>query len=328
MRGWIGCGPGAPKRGNVRSPARAGAVVLASAFLWGCSLQDVTLVEVEDVVVAEVLVMVEDSATHDLANRVSAFLHRTVGGAGAGFHPVPGARIEVRRSDGLTLELAEAPLEECVATLPVDGTGSCYLAAPAAAGRLRSGDSLSLTVTLPGGGVLEGRTTVPGAFSVENVVPGDFCRLAPGTPLELRWSPSEGAWAYVNETNVYGLPPLFPELDLEDPLYLLGLSVSAADTTIVFPGEFGVFNRFEVERAVSLALQEGLPAGTWAEVSITAVDRNYVNWVRGGNFNPSGQVRVSSLAGDGIGLFGAATVRRFAVTTDAADPRELASCIP
>jgi len=37
---------------------------------------------------------------------------------------------------------------------------------------------------------------------------------------------------------------------------------------------------------------------------VAAADRNYVNAVRGGGFNPSGPVRVSSVVGDGIGTFG------------------------
>ena len=54
-------------------------------------------------------------------------------------------------------------------------------------------------------------------------------------------------------------------------------------------------------------------AGVTAEVSITAVDGNYVNWARGGNFNPSGQVRVPSLSGDGTGVFGTTVGRSFDV---------------
>jgi hypothetical protein len=39
-------------------------------------------------------------------------------------------------------------------------------------------------------------------------------------------------------------------------------------------------------------------------LTVAAVDRNYVNGVRGGSFNPSGRVRVSSVTGDGEGVFG------------------------
>jgi hypothetical protein len=72
----------------------------------------------------------------------------------------------------------------------------------------------------------------------------------------------------------------------------------------VFPSEFGVFDRFDLPRALVLALQEGLPDGVSAHITIGAADQNYVNWSRRGTFNPSGLVRVSSLRGDGIGVFG------------------------
>ena len=84
----------------------------------------------------------------------------------------------------------------------------------------------------------------------------------------------------------------------------------------MFPSEFGVFDRFDLEQDLALRLQRGLPAGTDAVVTIAAVERNYVNWVRGGSFNPSGQVRVASLRGDGTGVFGAAVVRRFSVVAE------------
>jgi hypothetical protein len=41
-----------------------------------------------------------------------------------------------------------------------------------------------------------------------------------------------------------------------------------------------------------------------AEMVVAAIDRNYLNGVRGGSFNPSGTVRVSSVSGDGVGVFG------------------------
>ncbi len=39
-------------------------------------------------------------------------------------------------------------------------------------------------------------------------------------------------------------------------------------------------------------------------MTVAAADRNYINGVRGGSFNPSGQVRISSVTGDGVGVFG------------------------
>lgn len=49
---------------------------------------------------------------------------------------------------------------------------------------------------------------------------------------------------------------------------------------------------------------------------IAAGDRNYVNWLRGGRFNPSGMIRVPSVHGDGTGVFGSvASTRRLLITT-------------
>ncbi len=296
----------AGRRGSVRWMASAFMVAVMPA----CAIQERTIVEVEDVVVAEVYV--EVGATAAGGSRVIAFLHRTVGGLGPGFHPVPGARPVIRRGTGETLELGPAELETCAATLPVDGTGSCYWLPPSVAGTLLPGEALELTIELRDGAVLRSATRIPGDFALAGVGPEKTCLLPPDTPWELRWSVAEGAWSYVNETAIYGLPAALAPRGIEveeDPLELLGLSISAADTAIVFPAEFGVFNRFELDRALALALQGGLPAGTSARIAITAADRNYVNWVRGGNFNPSGQVRVPSIRGGGTGVF-AATVTR------------------
>jgi hypothetical protein len=50
-----------------------------------------------------------------------------------------------------------------------------------------------------------------------------------------------------------------------------------------------------------------------ADVVIAAADRNYVNWERGGNFNPSGLVRIGSVRGDGFGVFGSLVVKSFQI---------------
>ena len=110
------------------------------------------------------------------------------------------------------------------------------------------------------------------------------------------------------------------ELD-RDPLRLFGLSLSSRDTTIVFPTEFGLFERFDDDLTAALAfLQGGLPSRNAvpvvAQVVIAAADRNYVNWERGSNFNPSGPVRVPSVHGDGTGVIGSMVPRSFQVTVD------------
>jgi hypothetical protein len=65
-----------------------------------------------------------------------------------------------------------------------------------------------------------------------------------------------------------------------------------------------VFDRFSFNQNLLRLLQTGLPGGTTARVVVAAADRNYINGVRGGSFNPSGPVRISSVVGDGVGVFG------------------------
>ena len=184
------------------------------------------------------------------------------------------------------------------------------------------GTVVEARVEAGGFGTLTGVTNLPGEFVLLAPEAGTgSCILGADETLEIRWTRAEGAWAYVGESLISGLPGVLASrgseatLD-EDPLRLLGLSISAADTTMAFPGEFGLFDRFDLEREVAVLLQEGLPENTSAEVSIAAVDRNYVNWVRGGNFSPSGTVRVPSLRGErGSGVFASYISRGFRVLT-------------
>ncbi|NJD18613.1 MAG: hypothetical protein FIA95_04930 [Gemmatimonadetes bacterium] len=297
--------------------ARAAAVAaLAMGVLAaGCTLEEVTLVESEDVVVAEVYVQV--GGGENGLNRVTAWLHRTLAVGSPESESVPGAMVLITDARGISLELAETTAETCVYLTAVDGDGTCYATTAEFAGEIFPGDVLEVELALPGGGLIRGSSRVPEAFVMVAPAGAAQCRLEPLTPFEVRWSGSPGAWAYVSETLISGLREALAPQGItvkKAPLYLLGLSVSAEDTTIVLPGEFGVFDRFDLDQGLAGALQKGLPAGTDADVVITAADRNYVNWVRGGNFNPSGVVKIPSLRGDGTGVFATSVSRRFRVT--------------
>jgi hypothetical protein len=291
----------------------------APALLAGCDIDEITIVEIEDVVIAEIYVNLAEDPTE---NEIRAYLHHTVGAPGSGLDELPNALIVVRRSDGLTLDLVLTGLEACLDSLLTVESGACFLADPAQTPNLSPGDLLEVEVTFADGGTLFGAARVPSSFQIDGI--STTCRLDPNTLLPIRWSRSEGAWAYYNEISILGLPDaLEPEgiVVVEDPLHLLGLSISDQDTTIVFPSEFGVFDRFDLDQDLSTRLQDGLPTSTRAEVSITAVEGNFVNWARGGNLNPSGQVRVPSLRGDGTGVFGATVNRGFdVVSSDQASP--------
>ena len=285
----------------------------APTLLAACDLEEITIVEIVDVVIAEIYVNLAEDPTE---NEIRAYLHHTVGAPGSGVDELTDALIVVGRSDGLTLDLAVNELDACLDSLPTVGSGVCFLANPAQTPNLRPGDLLEVEVTLADGGTLLGAARVPSSFQIEGI--STNCRLDPNTLLPVHWSRSEGAWAYFNETSILGLPDALEPEGIaveEDPLKLLGLSISEQDTTIVFPSEFGVFDRFDLAQDLATRLQDGLPTSTTAEVSITAVEGNFVNWVRGGNFNPSGQVRVPSLRGDGTGVFAATVSRRFVVVS-------------
>ncbi len=292
-----------------RGFAASAALLLAAAWLSGCEIATVEVAVPADIVVAEVYLRPE------LA-RQEVFLYRTTPGSDSTIR-VTGAEVRVRNEAGV--ELVFFPgfnptvRQQCAyyTQYPEGQGGSCYTSLPVP-DFVRPGMTYRLDVTLSDGRRLTGRTTVPGEFEV--ILPGSAaCLVEPARSFRLVWSQSEGARAYQTVANFQNLAKGLAELGIPEPpneLELVGLSVGGADTTIVFPGEFGVFDRFTVERDLLLALQDGLPNGARAEIIVAAGDQNYVNWARGGNFNPSGQVRVPSVSGDGTGVFGSLVVRR------------------
>jgi len=255
--------------------------------------------------------------------RIRAFLHRTVGTDAS--RSVDGARIVVREEEGEEIELQGMAREACVlgeldgaaAPLP-PGEGSCYGLERQRLDAIDAGDEIDVRIELADGGTLTGRTTIPGDFALR--VPGpetDACHLPADTVLPLLWTRSPGTWAYSVETLIFGLrDALGSGVEIpSDPLFLLGLSLTDSDTTLAFPREVGVFDRLDLDRELTLALQDGLPPGTSATITVAALDRNWVNWARGGDFNPSGQIRVPSLQGRGTGVLASVNRRSFRVNT-------------
>lgn len=300
-------------------------VLLGAALLAGCELQEVVLAEPENLVVAEVFLQ-----TGAFGPRGIAYLHRSIG---APVTRVPDALVELVTSSGQTFRFNSVGLTQCVlGTIPLEVEGSCYILDSDAHPLLVPGARFDVRVTVPDLGTLEGSTTVPGNFALVRPTPAEqaSCSIPPATPLELTWTSSAGAWAYVAETEIFGLPDILREQGIEvedDPLVLVGLSISRSDTTIVFPTEFGLFDRFDLDRDLANLLQRGLPEGAGAAVVLAAGDRNYVNWVRGGGFNPSGTVRVPSLIGTaGTGVVGSQVVRRLFVVAEDPEVRTAPPC--
>lgn len=304
----------APRRhGSGR--AAAALVLLLAAAPGACTLADVTIPAGEDRVVVEAVIRAG-------ADRQNVLLHRTVeDGVVRG---VPGARVVVRdQASGAEVVFAPAGAE-CYtladgytgsSALQVDAT--CYRSPAAAGSFVQPGHTYELRIELPGGGgTVRGHTRVPGPFMLRGLAfspagpPGEApaCVLPPDTPFPLTWSRAHGAWSYLVAMRVSGLREALAGRgipDVPERLELLGLAISETDTVIVVPGEVGVFDRFSQNQELLLALRGGFPAGVNVELLVAAADRNYVNGVRGGRFNPSGQVRISSVGGAGaVGVFG------------------------
>jgi hypothetical protein len=289
-------------------------------LVWSCGIDPVAVTLPEDVVVAEVFL-------RSGSGRQLAFLHRTLG-SGRG-DTVPNAVVQVIAPDGRVLRFSRVSPIDCLtdraAGQPVP-IGTCYagggggIAMPP--GQLPPtidpGSTYELRITLLDGKVMTGTTRVPGTFAFRRPATTN-CSLPPDTRLDLGWTPSQNAWVYVAETTMSGIQTALAARNIfvpDDNLRLLGLAISRADTAIVFPTEFGVFERGDDETGpVLAAIQNGLPAGVTARIQLAAADRNYVNWMRGGNFNPSGPVRVPSIRGEGTGAFGSLVSRTITIRT-------------
>lgn len=286
-----------------------------SLTVSACELDEVSLAQPEDILVVESYIMVGDGL-----DQATAFLHWTLGTRSA--RDLLDLDVTMTREDGTEVFLLAGDMDACIIPgLEEVVEGVCYSTGFNPEGFFAPGTRVELEVILDEDDVLKGGTTIPEDIQLIRPVVRNQCALKPGEELEFVWTRSPGVWAYAAETEIQDLRGALAlqGLDVEtDSVALVGLAISDSDTTVVFPREFGVFERFSLEQEVAVALQEGLPRGAVAEVVIGALDRNYINWVRGGNFNPSGPVRVSSLRGAGVGVLG--SVVRRAITVRGGEP--------
>jgi hypothetical protein len=299
-----------------RSVARAAHLLPAVLLLSGCELREITIALPQDIIVAEVVLQ-------EGSSRQTAYIHRTLSPRGTA--RVLDARVYVHDEErDHTIQYFADADSLCLSPAPPPGlasTGTCYVAR-GPADLVRTGARYTLRIEVPDRPELVGATRVPADFDITTPT-GPECHLQPRTSLTLAWTASADAWVYVTQARFTGLldalraqgvalPPTVPD----EPIDLLGLAIGAADTTIVFPSGFGLFDRAdEALHPILVAIGDGLPAGVTVALVVAAADRNYVNWVRGGAFNPSGTVRVPSIRGGGTGVFGSLVTRRRAVDT-------------
>jgi hypothetical protein len=251
-----------------------------------------------------------------------AFLHRSLGVSDdSAAQAVPNARIEVSSASGAVFSFNSAPDSVCV--VPRSDSrgiiqGSCYRATTQAT--ILPGQTYSLRIQLADGGVMVGTTHVPGDFTLIRPIVAT-CALAANQTLPIQWTRSDSAWVYESEATLRGIRALLANQGVkvkDDPWRLYGLSASSSDTVVIFPRDLGLFQRFDENQTLALiAIEGGLPSGTIADVIIGSADRNYVNWERGGDFNPSGQVRVASIRGAGSGVFASMVTKSFRVRVGA-----------
>lgn len=245
--------------------------------------------------------------------------------------PEPGASVIIREAGGAAVTLSQVALEVCANTAPSPALeevpeirASCYATGSEDALVVLPGSTYELEVRTVGGERVRGRTTVPGGFagvrpSVPPSQPLPICGLPPRQNLELMWTQSAGAWSYLATVRITGLGSALSGTDIVAPnsVELTGLSISQTDTTLVLPAEFGLFELADLDDRLLILLQEGFPEGVNAHLRVNALDRNYVNAIRGGSFNPSGPVRVSSVVGDGVGVFGSYVPRELFIVVEA-----------
>jgi len=299
---------------------RYGPLLALALSASGCELAEVTTAPSDDLLVVEAVLRSDLDPQRIL-------LHRTLQGVDAG--PVEDATVTVTGEDGRVHVFRQGG--DCyridrryLETDSIAFRGTCYSTLTLDDRWVIPGRSYELRVQTREGLVARGRTTVPGEFVLVNVPStprgdtGTFptCSLPPDTPLPVTWTVAEGTWSYVAQLRISGLRrALEPRgINAPEPLELRGVAVSQSDTTILLPTQFGVFERFQYDQDLLVAIQNGLPDSTQMELVVAAADRNWVNGVRGGSFNPSGQVRISSVIGDGVvGVFGSLVPMRSAI---------------
>jgi hypothetical protein len=283
----------------------------AAVLLAGCTIADVTVAPGDNRLVVEAVLRTDSRAQFIL-------LHRAVQDGVADAET--GAQVMVTRGDGLRVPFQQTGASVCYSIDPaylevedpIEIRGTCYGSSPEHGDWVQPGATYDLSIRTAAGEEAVARTTVPGRFDLKGVpfsrvrdASSAICTLPPQTPLPLTWTQAAGAWGYIAPLRVHGLRSVLPDtFDAPDPLQVVGVSVSARDTSLVLPGEFGVFDRFDFNQNLLRLLQTGLPSGVTARVVVAAADRNYINGVRGGAFNPSGPIRISSIVGDAVGVFG------------------------
>lgn len=273
--------------------------------LGACDLDEVTIPSGDDTLIVEAVL-------RSGAPVQRVLLHRTIDG------PVvrgePGAEVIVVSASGDTLAFAERSQSDCIAsdTPPHDTEASCYLAENVPASWIEPGVEYELHVHTTRGEHAFGRTQVPDDFAMVGLPThgpgggGYHCTLPPQQSVDLFWTASPTASAYLSELQASGLRDALADAgipDIPEPLTLTGVSVSSTDTTINLPSAYGVEERWELDQDLLRAVKDGFPEGVRLAVVVAAGDKNLTDSYRE-EVGLTGLVRGPSVTGDGTGVFG------------------------
>ncbi|HYJ79121.1 MAG TPA: DUF4249 family protein, partial [Longimicrobiaceae bacterium] len=257
-------------RGSLMRLAGFGAMAAVLAAAGACDLAEVAIVPGEDVIVVEAVLRTDQ-------NTQQVLLHRTLQGRDVG--TVADASVVVTGPGGTRYEFAQDGACYLIDRRYLESDslsfhGTCYQSVEVTRW-VQAGSTYDLRVETSDGRVILGRTTVPGAFgltttpsSPNNDFPPPFCSLQPNTTHPILWTSSAGAWSYVAQLRISGLrAALEPQgIGAPEPLELRGLAVSETDTRILLPSEFGVFERFQYDEELLVAIQGGFPDGVQMEL--------------------------------------------------------------
>ena len=249
----------------------------------------------------------------DGTDQVTVFLHWTVGTGK--LEDLRAADVLVFPEDAEPIPLLEGLSGICVRVDDAVDVRGCLFCArprmwtvsfsPGPGPRSRSG--------LPDGRELKGGTLIPNDIQLIQPAAPRFLRPSTGPPCRVQLeSVSRGMGLLMPKQRSRGSGrPWLPRASKWKKIlsHFWGWPSPRPTPPSLSPGSLGFSTGSSLQQEVAVALQQGLPEGSYAVVAVAALDRNYVNWVRGGTFNPSGAVRISSLRGDGIGVL-ASAVRR------------------
>ena len=175
------------------------ALLALAGLLAGCELEETSLTQPENVLVAEVYLEVGDGQ-----DELTAFLQWTLGAEGPSDLDLASIRIE--GPEGLVIPFLPTGKGDCLESDLVEAVeGSCFKAAVFEDGSLQPGDRVEVQISTADGQSLEGGMVLPGAFELIHPAAAEVCALPPGESMEVLWTRSEGAWAYSGETHISGL---------------------------------------------------------------------------------------------------------------------------